>query len=79
MVISPNPSHGQFTLRISGIDNKSVTVTVADITGRTMVQRVLEETATGRDQFDMSGSPKGLYLVKIQTNTESMVRKLVIE
>ena len=79
MVISPNPSHGQFTLRISGPENKNVTVTIADITGRTVVQRVLEVSGTGREQFDLSASPKGLYLVKIQSDTESMVRKLVIE
>jgi len=79
LVITPNPSHGQFTLRISGLDHKSATVTIADITGRTMVQHVLEVTENRREQFDLSGSPKGLYLVKIQTDTETTVRKIVIE
>jgi len=79
MVISPNPSHGLFTLRISGIDNKDLTITISDITGRTIAHRALNGSASQQEQFDLSGSPKGLYLVKIQTSGESIIRKLVIE
>ena len=79
MVISPNPSHGLFTLRISGIDNNDLTITISDITGRTIAIRALNASSSQQEQFDLSGSPKGLYLVKIQTSGESMVRKLVIE
>ncbi len=79
MVISPNPSHGLFTLRISGIDNNDLTITISDITGRTIAHRALNASSSQQEQFDLSGSPKGLYLVKIRTSGESMVRKLVIE
>ena len=79
MVISPNPSHGQFTIQISGLDNKNATITVSDITGRMMVQRILARSENGREQFDLSGQPKGIYLIKIQADNDSMVRKMIID
>lgn len=77
MIISPNPSTGLFSIKVSGIENEKSTVTVSDIRGRAIVQHAFD--ASGLEHFDISGYPKGLYLVKIQTETESMVRKLVVE
>jgi hypothetical protein len=77
MVISPNPSTGLFSLRVSGLDNKKANVTVSDIRGRAIVQHAFD--ASGMEHFDISNNPKGFYLVKIQTATESIIRKLVIE
>ena len=77
MVISPNPSTGLFSIKVSGLDNVKSTVTVSDIRGIAIVQHVFD--ASGVERLDISGYPKGLYLVKIQTATESMVRKLVVE
>jgi hypothetical protein len=79
MVISPNPSFGLFKLRVSGLDRQNVTVTVSDITGRTIIQQDMDASHINAEKFDMSGYPKGLYLVKIRTNSASAVRKLVIE
>jgi hypothetical protein len=79
MVISPNPSHGLFKILVSGTHNENISVTISDITGRTIVQRSLGASEIGHEQFDLAGHPRGLYLVRIQTGSESMVRKLVIE
>ncbi len=79
LTISPNPSNGAFKVRISGFDNQDATITISDITGRTIVQEVFRVSATGQEQFDISGSPRGIYLVKIQTENKTAVRKLVIE
>ena len=79
MVISPNPTTGYFTVRTSGLVNEIATVSVSDLHGRIFVQRVFDCSKITPEQFEMSGSPRGLYLVKIQTSNESVVRKLVIE
>lgn len=79
MTISPNPSSGFFRLRISGLDNHDATVTVSDIRGIPVLRHLMEGSGTHSEQFDISGSPKGLYLVKILAGNETMVRKLVIE
>jgi len=66
-------------MRISGLGNKSATITIADITGKMILQRILKGSENGREQFDLSGQPKGIYLIKVQTDTESVVRKMIIE
>ncbi len=79
MVISPNPSHGLVTLKVSGIDGEDATITICDITGRTIGQRTMNSGDIHQERFDLSAFPHGLYLVKIQSETGSLVRKLVIE
>lgn len=78
MIISPNPTPGQFKLKVEGFDNKNVIIIISDITGRTIVQRTCDG-GIGQGQFDLSGYPKGIYLVKIEAGNKSMVCKLVIE
>lgn len=79
MVLSPNPSHGRFTIRVSGVDFSNLTVTILDITGRTIIQQGPDASASQPLQFDLSERAEGIYLVKIQTPQESMVRKLIID
>jgi hypothetical protein len=77
--ISPNPTRGPFSFRTNGYNSGEVTVTVTDICGKTVMQRVLETSGSGPFPFDLSGSPKGLYLVKVHSGNTSTVQKLVIE
>ncbi len=79
MTISPNPTSGLFTLSLGGLENRNVTVTVSEITGRPIVQHSFNTSGTNQPQFDLSGYPKGLYLVKIQTDSDSMVRKIILK
>ena len=79
MVISPNPTHGRFSVRVSGFDNELARISVSDITGRTIVQSVMNSTDIRQEPFDLSEYPRGLYLVKIKSDTQTLVRKLVID
>jgi hypothetical protein len=64
---------------VSGTDHQSATVTISGISGKTFIQRELDAPLTRPEQFDLTGYPKGLYMIKIQTEKTSVVRKLVIE
>ena len=77
MVISPNPSTGIFSLRMTGIDQEQANVTVSDIRGKIIVHRAVQTPEM--EQFDLSGFPKGMYLVKVQTVKSSVIHKLVID
>jgi hypothetical protein len=79
LVISPNPSTGFFTLRFSSADLSEAIVTITDLRGKTVLQQPLAATSAQAEKVDMSGYPKGIYLVKIRTATKSLVRKLIIE
>jgi len=79
LIISPNPSYGLFTMQVNGLDSKTVEITILDITGRTVVQQNLNTADLQATKFNITGTTKGLYLVKIQSGNEFVIRKLFIE
>jgi hypothetical protein len=79
VVIAPNPSHGVFTLKVTGQDKMNAVVTISDIYGRTVLQQEMETLDSRPEQFNLSGYPAGFYLVKIKAGSASTVRKMVIE
>ena len=79
MMISPNPSTGLFSLRISGYEGKEASVVITDMQGKKILQQAWTPNSNTPEQIDLSGYPRGIYLVKIQTETDARVRKLVIE
>ncbi|MFZ4522256.1 MAG: choice-of-anchor V domain-containing protein [Bacteroidales bacterium] len=79
MTIAPNPSAGAFKLTISGLEKRNAVITISEVTGRMIVNQTMETSVGQELKFDLSGYPKGLYLVKIQSDNQSQVRKLVIQ
>lgn len=79
VIISPNPTHGIFTLRINGLENEQTVIAIYDITGRMVFQTEPKDTSILPESIDMSGNPKGMYMLKIQTSNESLVHKLIID
>ena len=76
--ISPNPSTGLFNLRVSGMGNLNTTITISEITGRIIVNQTMEPSVNQDVRFDLTAYPRGLYLIKIQSDTQSLVRKLLL-
>ena len=71
--ISPNPSNGIFYIELSDHD---VTLTITDALGREVLSLKVNEL---QSTFDLSGEPKGIYLVSVQTAKGSFSQKLVLE
>jgi len=78
VVIAPNPSHGLFSVIFSGDEDGRVVINITDATGRVAAQNTTGE-GNKEARFDLSAHPKGMYLVKVQTENKSLVRKLVID
>jgi hypothetical protein len=79
MTVSPNPSNGYFRIKVAGLDSRDAAVTILDITGKTIVQRAIPASGNGQEQFDLSGFPKGIYLVRMKTSNATVIKKLVVE
>ena len=79
MVISPNPTTGIFSLRINGFEGTGTSITITDLQGKKILHQNLDESSTQIEQIDLTGYPKGMYLVKIQNETKSVIQKLVIK
>ncbi len=72
----PNPAKGVFSLVADKSKYPLIHINITDVNGKTVISRV----CIGESEyiFDLSKSPQGTYFVKINTDKESTVRKLVI-
>jgi len=76
ITVSPNPASGFVTLNLHYEPNEIVTVTIHNLTGRQIMKQ------TGQKQtfnFDISGLPKGLYVVKMSDKNSVQTRQIVVQ
>jgi photosystem II stability/assembly factor-like uncharacterized protein len=76
--IFPNPSSGNFTISLNGPNQEAFDICISDVTGKTLMQKTMNTTVTPQQIFDLSQSPKGIYLINIKTNSEIITKKIVI-
>ncbi|GAB3193986.1 hypothetical protein ABID22_000376 [Pontibacter aydingkolensis] len=80
LAIYPNPSNGVFTISVANLSAKKAELRIINVIGN----EIHRETLTRDDgQFtktiDLTGKAKGLYYVKLETDTYSSVRRVVIK
>ena len=70
MEVYPNPNNGLFTLKL----NQMAKVEIISAVGHLVYSKEL----IGKETIDMSQQSEGIYFVKVETETESLVQKIVI-
>ncbi|QNH63767.1 phospholipase D-like domain-containing protein [Hymenobacter sediminicola] len=76
--VYPNPTHGQFSLRLEASKARTATITLRDVTGRVVLQQT--RALNGQDvAIDGSQLKAGLYLVQIVTPEATQVSRVVVE
>ncbi len=76
LTISPNPTSGQFLVKIELNSVENVVINILDVTGRE-VDKKTGTTSAGSFLFDLSGNPAGVYFMKISVAGEFLTRKIV--
>jgi hypothetical protein len=78
--LRPNPSFGTFNLALSGLVPGEVRINIMDISGKVIFQ---ESMTAGKSKMskmiDLSTYPKGIYFVKVETDTQVKTEKLIME
>ncbi|WP_452224924.1 T9SS type A sorting domain-containing protein [Lacinutrix chionoecetis] len=77
LVIYPNPSNGNITIKNANIALNNVTIT--DVNGRTVVTQDLNGITTDVNLNLGSTLSSGLYFMTIASKNESTIKKLIIE
>jgi Arylsulfotransferase (ASST)/Secretion system C-terminal sorting domain/Fibronectin type III domain len=78
--IYPNPSHGIFSLQIDAPDNNPVSVVILDASSRIMYQNSFSLSAgSNTSAIDLSKLSPGLYFCQIQSGSNQIIKKIVIE
>lgn len=70
VTISPNPSNGLFNLQLEGSYELSVTTIQGQV--------VLTGSANGATTIDLSKQPKGVYLVRLSNQQQTLIQRVVI-
>jgi hypothetical protein len=76
MSVYPNPSNGLFTVSVTGLSN-NVNMTVQNVQGQVVYSKDYANSFT--EDIDLSGLAKGVYFIKLTSETTSQVKKIVIQ
>ena len=75
----PNPTKGEFTLKLELINTDKVTVQLFDVRGRLIGEKNYLETNTNfSEKINFNNAKAGLYLLKITNGNKQTTRKLII-
>ncbi len=78
--IVPNPATNMFNLVVHGARDMNLTVTITDIEGKTLFRdQNIPNVQDYSKVIDITGFPKGIYMVKGQTDIQTITKKLVIQ
>ena len=72
--IYPNPNNGIFSINFNSTKYSVINLVVSDITGK-----ILKNTTARNSQIDLSELSDGVYLVKIITQENSFIKKIIIK
>jgi hypothetical protein len=78
--IVPNPATNMFKLVVDGASEMNLSVTITDIEGKTVL--MYQDVPHVQDYskvIDIASFPKGIYMVKVQTDIQTITKKLIIK
>jgi hypothetical protein len=78
LFLSPNPTNGIIHINRTGKKGLECMITVFDIRGKIVLSEALSMDGTNSCTVDISGNPRGLYLIRLTTDLESVDKKIIL-
>ena len=76
----PNPTDGNFTIQIDNLKDEKVNIEVLDVSGKQIFSREYKNVyAPFVSELNLGIAQKGMYLVRIITNKEATIRKVLVQ
>ena len=76
ITVYPNPAHNKLTVDLTSA-LPDLEIEILDLTGRTVYRQMAETTR--RHTVDVSDLPRGIYMVKLQSEDRQMTERLVLK
>ena len=77
-ILFPNPTSGVMTVQISLASVSPMTLHLFDMTGKVLFQEEVSLQARYQHEFDLSGKPAGIYLMRLTTVEGSATRRVIL-
>jgi hypothetical protein len=76
----PNPAGGLFTIQFLQTDNTDISILITNAEGKVVRTSSVENfSGTYNQNFDLGDVESGIYFIEIVTNTDRVVRKIVLQ
>jgi hypothetical protein len=80
ITVFPNPGNGLFNLNMVLAKPGDVTIRVINITGQTILERKLDySSGMISESLDLTGQPKGIYQLIIQSAAGECIEKITLQ
>lgn len=76
--IAPNPTTGEFTVRMELNTAENVNLQLFDMTGRVIDSVVREQTTGEAFEFNMNDQAAGVYMLHVQVGSKNLTRRVVV-
>ncbi len=79
-MVYPNPASGSYTIELHSDISENAVIELRDVSGQALLQKQIQ-LLPGLNKFQMSTQNQnpGLYIINLRTESESSVRKILIE
>lgn len=77
--IYPNPSNGDFFVKISQPVQQRGKIKVINVLGEVIDERTVQEKFQGKLGYSVSGFSNGVYIVKLQQGSQSISKRLIVQ
>lgn len=80
VAIYPNPSNGVFTISVSNLETRKVELRILNVIGNEIYRETLTRTEPSLTKtINLDRYAKGLYYIKLEADSYSAVRRVVIK
>ncbi|MCK5346658.1 MAG: T9SS type A sorting domain-containing protein, partial [Candidatus Heimdallarchaeota archaeon] len=77
--IVPNPNNGLFTIKMKYFDKSDIQLSIVDIQGKEVFEKILESKTKIEESLNLQGLPMGTYYLKIIGDKFTRIEKLIIK
>jgi hypothetical protein len=74
----PNPGSGNFTVKTNFESGKKITLCVQNILGEELHSASYSNPPSGQYELDINNLPNGIYIVKLASDSETAIQKVII-
>jgi hypothetical protein len=79
MKIYPNPRNGVFNFKLKHVLKSDINISISDVYGKVIANKFIDGKNLSEELIDLSEFSKGIYILKVQFESQFYLQKLQID